>query len=107
MAIRRCRRPLTGATPVRALRSGEGDRAAGLPLTIHIAAKRSLATVSALQDPAAKALVAVLPAADECDRERAYESVAVPFAPAAAIGFTRDSDHAVPLGVLPIRPSVD
>jgi len=35
-----------------------------------------------VQNPAAKALVAVLSAADECDRESAH-GVAVPFAPAA------------------------
>jgi hypothetical protein len=50
---------------------------------IPLAAKRSSATVCAVQDPAAKALAAVLPTADECDRESAHESVAVPFAPAA------------------------
>jgi hypothetical protein len=38
---------------------------------------RSSAAVCALQDPAAKALAAVLPDADECDRESAHESVAV------------------------------
>jgi hypothetical protein len=52
-------------------------------LTIPIAAKRSPATVNALQDPAAKALVPVLPAVGECDRESAHESVAVPFVLAA------------------------
>jgi hypothetical protein len=51
--------------------------------TTGFAAKRSPATVSALQAPAAKALVVVLPAVGECDRESAHESAAVPFVPAA------------------------
>jgi hypothetical protein len=55
----------------------------GIALTTPFAAKRLPATVSAVQDPAAKALVTVLSAADECDRESAHESVSVPFAPAA------------------------
>jgi len=41
--MRRRRRQPAGATPVPALGSSEGDRAAGLPLTIQIAAKRSRA----------------------------------------------------------------
>jgi hypothetical protein len=50
-------------------------------------------TVSAVPNPAAKALVAVLPAADECNRESAHKSLAVSFAP-AAWSDSRDSDGA-------------
>lgn len=42
---------------------------------VAFAAKRSPATVSAVQDPTGKALVALLRAADECDREREHEAV--------------------------------
>jgi hypothetical protein len=58
-------------------------------LVTATAAKRSPATVSALQDPAAKALVAVLPAVGECDRESAHESVASPLCTGRVIGSTR------------------
>jgi hypothetical protein len=76
LCFRRARGPGRRPSCRRRARRPAGD------LTIGFAAKRSPAAVSALQDPAAKALVAV-PAVGECDRESAHESAAVPFVPAA------------------------
>jgi hypothetical protein len=80
--MRRRRRQPAGATPVPALGSSEGDRAAGLPLTIQIAAERSPAAAGAVRDPVTKALVGVLNTDDESD-QKARTCRARPFAPPA------------------------
>jgi hypothetical protein len=75
-----------------AARPGSADQAIATSRRAHtpaghlasaFAAKRSPAGDGALTNPAAKALVAVLSAVSECDRESPHESVAVPFVPAA------------------------
>jgi hypothetical protein len=84
---------------------GEGDHAAGLRLTIHIAAKRSPAADGAVHGPAAEALIGALGTNGESDRASAHASATVPRA-GPGQSDPRGSAHAVSAGLPPIRPSV-